>query len=150
MLNLLKEVEEEVQGQQGNEVCIMASYATIEDVQVRMSREMTESEEELCNTLLEDAKVMIDAYNANASNDAKLVVSCRMVIRVLGDGESLGTPLGASQGSQSALGYTESWTMSSGGSVGELYIAKSEKKLLGVGNSIGSYSPVQEMVRDVL
>lgn len=130
----------------------MASYATVEDVQARMTREISgTSEENYCETLIADAGVMIDAYNANASADAKLIVTCRMVIRVLGDGGGTsGVPMGASQGSQSALGYSESWTMGSGGSVGELYISKTEKKLLGVGNFIGSYSPVQEMVGDVL
>ena len=126
----------------------MASYATLADVQARMTRELlNESEENLGTALLADAGVMIDAYNAEASADAKLIVSCRMVIRALGDGETSGPPLGATQGSQSALGYSESWTMGSGGSVGELYIAKAEKKLLGACNAIGSYSPVQEMVR---
>ena len=130
----------------------MASYATVEDVQARMTREISgTAEENYCETLIADAGVMIDAYNADASADAKLIVTCRMVIRVLGDGDGMsGVPMGASQGSQSALGYSESWTMGSGGSVGELYIGRAEKKLLGAGNAIGSYSPVQEMVRDVL
>lgn len=54
-------------------------------------------------------------------------------------------PTGASQGSASALGYTQSWTMS-GGSVGELYLSKPEKRLLGVGNRIGARSPVEDLV----
>lgn len=128
----------------------MASYANVTDVQARMTREMGSAEQSLCETLIGDAGILIDAYNADASDDAKLVVTCRMVIRVLGDGESLGTPLGASQGSQSALGYSESWTMASGGSVGELYVSKADKKYLGVGNAIGSYSPTQELVGGVL
>ena len=126
----------------------MASYATVADVQARMTREMGTAEESLCETLIGDAGVLIDEYRAGASDDAKKIVTCRMVIRVLGDGESLGTPLGASQGSQSALGYSESWTMGSGGSVGELYISKTDKKYLGAGNAIGSYSPAQELVRN--
>lgn len=127
----------------------MAAYATVADVQARMTRQMTTAEQTLCTTLINDAGVMIDGYNENASADAKLISTCRMVIRVLGDGSSI-MPLGATQGSQSALGYTESWTMGSGGSVGELYIGKSEKKLLGVGDALGTYSPVQELVRGVL
>ena len=124
----------------------MAAYATYFDVQARMLRDMSQDEQAICNNLLDDAAVMIDAYNAEASADAKKVVSCRMVIRALGDGDSNGVPLGASQGSMSALGYSQSWTMASGASVGELYLAKVDKKLLGVGNNIGSYSPVQELV----
>ena len=122
------------------------AYATVEDVQARMVRDMTADEQAVCSTLLDDAAVMIDAYNVNASDDAKKVVSCRMVIRALGDGESSGVPMGATQGSQSGLGYSQSWTISSGGSVGELYLGKTEKTLLGVGNKIGSYSPTQELV----
>lgn len=120
------------------------AYATYEDVQARMNRTMSESEEAVCSTLLDDAAIIIDMFNANASADVKLVVSCRMVIRALGDGESAGVPVGATQGSMSGLGYSQSWTVSNG-SVGELYLSKIEKELLGKGNNIGSYSPVQEL-----
>ena len=122
------------------------AYATVSDVQARMNRTMSEAEQTTCSTLLDDAAVVIDAYNANASVDAKKIVSCNMVIRKLGDGEDNGIPIGATQGSQSGLGYSQSWTMTGGGSTGELYLAKIDKKLLGVGNQIGSYSPVQELV----
>lgn len=122
------------------------AYATVEDVQARMTRDMTVDERAVCSTLLDDAAVLIDTYNVNAADDAKKVVSCRMVIRALGDGESSGVPMGATQGSQSGLGYSQSWTIATGGSVGELYLGKLEKKLLGVGDKIGSYSPTQELV----
>lgn len=121
------------------------AYATYEDVQARMSRELSEDEQAVCSTLLDDAAVVIDVFNANASADVKLVVSCRMVIRALGDGETGGIPIGATQGSMSGLGYSQSWTVSSG-SVGELYLSKVDKQLLGRSNNIGSYSPVQELV----
>lgn len=122
------------------------AYATVDDVQARMTRDMTVDEQAVCATLLDDAAVLIDTYNVNAADDAKKVVSCRMVIRALGDGESSGVPMGATQGSQSGLGYSQSWTIATGGSVGELYLGKTEKTLLGVGNKIGSYSPTQELV----
>ena len=121
------------------------AYATYLDVQARMSRTLSESEQAICTTLLDDAAVIIDAYNAKASDAAKLTVSCRMVIRALGDGEMSGIPLGASQGSMSGLSYAQSWTLGSGGSVGELYLSKQDKDILGRANSIGSYSPVQGM-----
>lgn len=124
----------------------MAAYATVADVQARMTRTMSADEQNVCQVMLEDAAVMIDAYNAGAAADAKKVVSCRMVIRALGDGESSGVPMGASQGSQTALGYTQSWTMQSGGSAGEMYLGRLDKKLLGVGDRIGSRSPVEELV----
>ena len=123
----------------------MAAYATVQDVQKRMTRTMSTDEQTLCGTLLDDAAVIIDTFNVNATDDAKKIVSCRMVIRAMGDGEDSGVPLGATQGSQSALGYSQSWTIGSGGGAGELYIGKLERKLLGCGEQIGSYSPVQEL-----
>ena len=128
----------------------MAAYAMVGDVQARMLRPMSESEQRMCATMLEDAAVIIDAYNVNATPDAKMIVSCRIVIRALGDGESgsagNSVPVGATQGSWSGLGYAQSWAITGGGAAGEMYLGRMEKKLLGVGNSIGSYSPVQELV----
>ncbi len=43
--------------------------------------------------------------------------------------------------------YSQTWTMS-GGSVGELYLSKLEKKLLGVGDRIGARSPLEGMVAE--
>jgi hypothetical protein len=122
------------------------AYATVADVQARMMRTMSLDEQAVCSNLLEDAAAIIDAYNASASADAKKVVSCRMVLRALGDGSTdAGIPMGATQGSMSALGYSQSWTIGAG-SAGELYIGKLEKKLLGTGDHIGSYSPTEELV----
>jgi hypothetical protein len=67
-----------------------------------------------------------------------------MVIRQMGDGDDAGVPIGATQGSMSGLGYSQSWTLSSG-STGEMYLSKMDKQLLGYGNKIGSYSPAQEL-----
>lgn len=120
------------------------AYATVEDVQARMTRLMSESEQAICSTMLDDAAVIIDAFNAAASDDKKKVVSCRMVVRQMGDGESSGVPIGATQGSMSGLGYSQSWTVGSG-TTGEIYLSKLDKQLLGYANKIGSYSPVQEL-----
>ena len=128
----------------------MAAYATTTDVQARMTRTMDTAELDVCSTLLDDAGVLIDAYALGASTETKKVVSCRMVIRALGDGSSNGVPMGATQGSMSGLGYSQSWTISSGGSVGEIYLSKTDKNLLGGGNKIGSYSPTQELVPEVV
>ena len=124
----------------------MAAYATVSDVQARMTRDLSTDEQTVCATLLDDVAVMIDGYNSNASDDAKKIVSCRVVIRALGDGEANGIPTGTTQGSMSGLGYSQSFTMGSGGAVGELYLGKTEKQILGIGNKIGSYSPVQELI----
>lgn len=120
------------------------AYATIEDVQARMARQMSETELAVCATMLDDAAVIIDSFNEKASEDKKTIVSCRMVMRQLGDGSDAGIPIGATQGSMSGLGYSQSWTVS-GGTAGEVYLSKLDKQLLGLGNKIGSYSPVEEL-----
>lgn len=121
------------------------AYATVSDVQARMTRAMSESEQGVCSNMLDDAAIIIDAYNSAADMGAKKLVSVRMVLRAIGDGTDAGIPMGATQGSMSALGYSQSWTIGAG-TAGELYLGKLEKKLLGCGNRIGSYSPVEELV----
>ena len=122
------------------------AYAEVSDVEARLTRTLSESEQAVCQELLDDAAVIIDAYNADADADAKKVVSCRMVGRAMGDSGDSGVPMGATQGSMSGLGYVQSWTIGSGGGAGELYLGRLEKKLLGVGDRIGSYSPVEGLV----
>jgi hypothetical protein len=117
----------------------------VSDVQERLGRSMTQQEESQCTALLEDAALLIDAYRAAASDAAKKAVSCRMVVRVLGDGGGGYAPAGATQGSVSALGYSQSWSYASGGGAGELYLSKSDKLMLGGSNAIGSYSPVEDL-----
>lgn len=117
------------------------AYATYQDVQARMNRTLSASEQSVCTALLDDAGVIIDKFNDQAPADIKLVVSCRMVMRALGDGET-SIPMGATQGSQSGLGYSESWTMGSG-STGELYLGKLEKELLGSQDKIGASNPFE-------
>lgn len=120
-------------------------YAEVSDVEAGF-RPLDAEESQRCEALLEEAAVVIDAFNAEAAEDRKKLVSCRMVRRQLDTGGTDAPlyPLGASQGSASALGYTQNWTMS-GGSVGELYLSKLEKQLLGVGNRIGAGSPLEAM-----
>lgn len=121
-------------------------YAEVSDVEAGF-RPLDEDERERCDALLEEAAIVIDAYNAEADTARKKLVSCRMVRRQLGsDSQSAGIfPTGSSQGTVSALGYSQSWTMS-GGAVGELYLSKLEKKLLGVGDKLGARSPLEGMV----
>lgn len=118
-------------------------YATIEELQARLSRELTEEEKVVCTALLADAALIIDTRAPGASDDAKMVVSCRMVARAVTDDS--GAPVGASQGSMSGLGYSQSWAYGSGGSVGELYLSKTDRQILGAGNQIGSHSPLEDM-----
>lgn len=121
-------------------------YAEVKDVEAGF-RALSKDEQTRCTALLEEAAVIIDSCNADASADAKRLVSCRMVRRQLGEGDSEGGvsfPMGSTQGTATALGYSQSWTMS-GGSSGELYLSKLEKQLLGVGNRIGARSPLEDL-----
>ena len=118
-------------------------YAEVSDVEAGF-RPLSDDEAVRCDAMLEEAAVIIDAYNKEAAAEAKELVSCRMVRRQLGSGEgdAITFPTGATQGSVAALGYSQSWTMNSG-SVGEMYLSKIEKRLLGIGNKIGCYSPLE-------
>lgn len=118
-------------------------YASVRMVEAGF-RTLTTEEKNQCEALLEEAGVIIDAYNADAPQDAKAVVSCRIIRRALGAG-SASVPIGATQGTMTAGPYTQSWTMS-GGSTGELYLGRTEKKLLGVSNAIGASNPLLEVV----
>ena len=125
------------------------AYATVSDVQARMTRTLSPDEQSVCSTMLDDAAVIIDAYNSEATADAKKIVSCRIVERALGDGGETGIPMGATQASQSALGYSQSWTFSAG-STGELYLSKLEKQMLGIGNKIGANNPLLKLVPEAV
>lgn len=118
------------------------TYATVDEVQAGF-RALSDAERATVETLLEEAAVIIDAYNEDAELERKKVVSCRMVRRSIGSGDGAVYPMGATQGSISAGGYSQSWSVSGGGSSGELYIGRTEKKLLGAGSRIGSRSPLE-------
>ena len=115
-------------------------YAKFSDIQERCRKKI--EEEKLCNALLEDAAVIIDTFNKLAPAVAKILVSCNMVIRAIGGGEDIQVPIGATQGTVSALGYSQTWSMSSGTS-GELYLSKLDKKILRTGVKIGFKSPIE-------
>lgn len=121
------------------------AYATIDDVQGRMTRVLSDDEKFVVGNMLDDAAALIDSTRTTANDNAKKVASCRMVIRAIGDGNDT-IPVGASQGSMSGLGYSQSWTYGSSGAVGEVYLTKGERRMLMIGDRIGSYSPVQELV----
>lgn len=121
------------------------AYATYEDVQALMLRDLTEDEQSVCTALLDQAGRLIDKFNASADVEDKKDVSCNMVKRAI-ENASSGIPMGATQGSMSGLGYSQSFTISGGGSVGDLYLSRNDKRLLGYGSQIGSYSPIQELV----
>ena len=119
------------------------AYATVSDVQARMTTTMTEAQQSVCANLLDDAAIIIDDFNINATTGNKKVVSIRMVQRAMNIDSDI--PLGATQGSMSALGYSQSWTMGSNTSAGELYLNKLEKQMLGKGNQLGCKSVLEDM-----
>lgn len=123
------------------------AYATIEDIKSRILRDLTSDEQTIATNLLDDVAVMIDSRKNTASDAAKKVVSCRAVIRALGDGTT-DIPVGATQGSQAGLGYSQSWTMGNG-ATGELYLSKEDRRLLGLSNQIGAHSPVEELCAEL-
>lgn len=114
-------------------------YASIEDLKSRSRKVFSPEEEKLCDVLLEDAGAMVDAYNANAPEEAKKIVSCTMILRTISN-DAYQVPVGSTQGTVSALGYSQTWTMGSG-STGELYLSKADKKLLKTNSRLGFASP---------
>lgn len=119
------------------------AYAEVSDV-IAGFRSLSDEEKSKASALLEEAKVLIDAVAPNASNEAKKVVSCRLVRRSIGDSD-VSIPIGATQGSVTALGYSQSWQIGSGSS-GEMYINKTDRQILGTSNKIGYVSNLEEMV----
>ena len=121
------------------------AYATYEDVQIRTGKTFSPSEQASCSSLLDRAALIIDSFAVSADKPEaiKKEVSVSMVSRVMINTD-LDIPVGATQGSMSGLGYAQSWTMGSGGITGDLYLSKDDRRLLGIGNRIGSYSPVEE------
>ena len=83
-------------------------YAEVQDVEAGF-RALSRDEQTQCAALLSEAAVIIDSYNPDAGEDAKRVVSCRMVRRQLGESDSEGGvsfPVGSTQGTATALGYS--------------------------------------------
>ncbi len=122
-------------------------YATVDEIERRCRRTLSDTERTLCESLLEDAAVIVDSYGKNAPENSKKLVSCNMVVRALGSGTDDQVPIGASQGTVSALGYSQTWSLGSG-STGELYLTKLDKKLLGVGCKINFSNPFEEIISE--
>ena len=78
-------------------------YANVSEVEAGF-RLLDAEKKSRCEAMLEEAALVIDAYNSLAPVEHKTLVACRMVRRQLGDaGSAVGMyPIGASQGSASA------------------------------------------------
>lgn len=116
-------------------------YVTVDDFR-GFYRGFTEVDENTLSDMLREASTIVYATGTKADEDVITAVVCRMVKRALNVTD--GVPIGSTQGSMSALGYTQSWTLDSNGSAGEIYLSKLEKKMLGLGNRVGSYSPLED------
>ena len=127
----------------------MYAYATADEVELGY-KELSESEKITASALLGECADIIDAFAPNADPVVKRTVSCRMVRRALDAANSQIYPVGATQGSMSAMGYTQSWQLSggTGAGSGELYLSSLEKRMLGVGNRIGFSNPYGGDCRD--
>ena len=119
----------------------MTAYATVADVEARW-RDLSTSDEARCGVLLDDASAMLTklvAVDPSDTEQADLLktVCCNMVIRVMSSSEDL---FGVSQASMTAGPYTQS--MSYSNPSGDMYLTKTEKKLLGISTGyIGSIEP---------
>ena len=119
------------------------AYATCEDIQRRNGMDVLDPD--YVTALLDDAAVIVDAYNKNATEAAKKLVSCNMVIRTIGSRDE-GVPIGTTQATTSAMVYSQTWTNANGS--GELYLTKLDKKILGVGNRIGCTNPYFDLIQE--
>ena len=118
------------------------AYATYEDIRKRKGTDISDTNYVMA--LLEDAAIIIDAYNRNATDETKKLVSCNMFIRTIGRREE-GVPIGTTQTTTTAMVYSQTWTNANGS--GELYLTKLDKKILGVGNRIGYTNPYSGLIQ---
>lgn len=120
------------------------AYADVSDIEARW-RALDADEAERAAVLLEDASAMLAArVDVDASDKAQAaalkMVACSMVIRVMGAGGA-GGAYGATSASMTGGPYSQTWTYEA--PVGDMYITKSERAMLGIGAmSIGSIRPM--------
>lgn len=120
------------------------AYADVSDIEARW-RALDADEAERAAVLLEDASAMLAArVDVDASDQAQAaalkMVACSMVIRVMGAGGA-GGAYGATSASMTGGPYSQTWTYEA--PVGDMYITKSERAMLGIGAmSIGSIRPM--------
>lgn len=123
----------------------MAAYAKTADVEAGF-RALDAEEQNRCSALLTEAGVLIDAVALDATLDAKRVASCRMVRRPSATAAPPRHFRWVPPRAACPPWATRRTGRCPAAPRGELYLSKVEKRLLGVGNRIGSYSPVEGMV----
>ena len=111
------------------------AYAEVEDLEARW-RSLSTDEQGRAAVLLEDAAVRLDAACAPSDPPtaqelaARKIVSCEMVKRALAAGTA-GAAVGVTSIQQGAGPYQE--TLQFANPTGDLYLTKSDRKLLGCG-----------------
>lgn len=119
-------------------------FTSVEQVEAGF-RILSSDERAKCEALIQEASIMVETAAPAAGDAVKGLAVCRMVRRAIGSGAQE-APMGSTQGSVSALGYSQSWTFSNG-STGELYLGKAERSMLGLANKIGASNPYREDCR---
>ena len=118
-------------------------YAEVSDLEARW-RPLTDDEAARASVLLEDASALIRSLGEVDGTDpdhagALCAVTCAVVQRAMS--ASATDAYGVTQQSMTAGPYTQSWSYSN--PTGDLYLTKSERKMLGLtGGYIGSIRPM--------
>ena len=112
------------------------AYADVVDIETRLQRTLSESEEVNAESLLDAASAVLDKLvtvdDADMEQQALLNFVCtNMVCRVLST--SGYDVLGASQASMTAGAYTQQFSFST--PLGDMYLTKLEKRILGITSS---------------
>lgn len=123
------------------------AYADVSDLEVRW-RTLTTDEQERAEALLDDASAMLDAYVTVDETDEKQmqllkIVVCNMVERAMSTG---GDIFGVTQQSMTAGPYAQTFNYAN--PTGDLYITKSEKRLLGISGTGKGRTIMYAMVGD--
>ena len=118
------------------------AYAYVGDIEIRLQRELGADEQQNAEALIEAASAALSKLTANTSESEDTgellkFVCTNMVSRMLAPDMDI---FGASQASMTAGAYTQSVTFNT--PLGDMYISKFEKKLLGISAGyIGSIEP---------
>lgn len=108
------------------------AYADVSDIEARW-RALSTDEQARAAVLLDDASVQLSRLVTVDDSDqqqlaALKMVSCNMVIRVMSAGTS--AMFGATNASMTGGPYSQSWTYEA--PMGDMYLTKAERALLGV------------------
>ena len=123
------------------------AYADASDLEVRW-RTLTTDEQERAEALLDDASAMLDAYVTVDETDEQQmkllkIVACNMVERAMSTG---GDMFGVTQQSMTAGPYAHTFNYAN--PTGDLYISKSEKRLLGISGTGKGRTIMYQMAGD--